>query len=205
MMATDEYFQRLHEVTSSNFLDGVSDQDIQDDIDLYTYVIYLDSLNSDFIDMQALHIELDKLNALMNARWNLKDGTIDINQFYGIYVQNDIYDQINMGTENFVKACFENLLKRSATAGELADGENMVDGVSATLFLQNGNSKGEFVDIMTHNDEFYQGLVIEYYKTLMLRNPTSDEIAVHAQELKTTGDYKALQKLLVTSKEYAGF
>ncbi len=205
LMSLAEYFERYHDITSANFLAGVTDQDIQDQIDLVDYVIYLDSLNGNFIEMQLLEIELDKLYTLQNAPQNLMDGIITINEFYGIYVNNLVYDNINMGTENFVKSCFENMLKRSPTDGELTSGVSMVDGAASILFLENGTSKGDFIEIITNNDEFYQGLVIEYFSTLMLRDPSSAEIAEHAEDLKNTGDYKGLQKEIVTSDEYAGF
>jgi hypothetical protein len=81
----------------------------------------------------------------------------------------------------------------------------MVDGVSTQLFLVDGNSKLDFIDIVTHDTEFYEGLVIGNYRTLLARNPSSVEMDSLTQALEATSDLQDMQKQIFKSKEYAGF
>jgi hypothetical protein len=81
----------------------------------------------------------------------------------------------------------------------------MVDNQTSQVLLQDGNSKGDFMNIIVSSDEFYQGLVIDLYKTFLLREPTSQEISEGITLIKNSGNLKNLQKQLLISKEYAGF
>ena len=61
-------------------------------------------------------------------------------------VSPEIYDEINMGTENFVVSIFQNFFHRYPTAAELYSASNMVDGNQSTIFNTNGSSKKDFIE-----------------------------------------------------------
>ena len=70
-------------------------------------------------------------------------------------MDNLVYDQINMGTFNFVISAFDNLLYRYPTDAEYEAGYTMVeDNVSTTLMGQSGTNRGDFIRIMTEGQAF---------------------------------------------------
>ena len=82
-------------------------------------------------------------------------GSTTISQYFAAFLDNYFYDQVNMGSENFVKGSFSDLFRRIPTASELTNAVTMVDNNPAILFMENGDSKGDFILIVTNNHEFY--------------------------------------------------
>ena len=205
LMDTDEYFDRFYEIYFSTILPGVTGQAILGQIDLYSFQQYQYEQAGDTILAQLLQPEIDKLLALSGLRDAYQQGTIDISEFMGVLVNNYFYDQINMGSENFVLACFEHFFSRYPTDAELQNGVTMVDGFPAQLLLQDGNSKNDFIEITTHDTEFFQGLVIDIYNQLLARLPNSAEMSLAAQMLEGDMDYQAAQRQVMVGFEYAGF
>ena len=122
-----------------------------------------------------------------------------------IFSDNVFYDNINMGSLNFVLACFENYFLRPASTSETTNGEAMVDGESKIILLRNGNSKDDFIQIVTESDEFYEGLVIENYRSYLSRNPNTLESYQATLLFQNSGNLKEMQKIILKTDEYAGF
>ena len=110
-----------------------------------------------------------------------------------------------MGSENFVISCFENFYKRYPTVGELENGVAMVDGQTSRLLLKEGKNKVDFLDILISNSEFFQGRVLDAFRSLLLRDPISQELSEVTEKFITTDDYKNVQKDIAKTDEYAGF
>ncbi len=150
--------------------------------------------------------EIYKATELREASWLYHSNQISINEYKRRMANNYGYDQINMGGENFVIACFENFLKRLPTDEEELAGERMYDGQSARIFMRDGSTKGDFLDIITSTTGFYEGLVIDTYLHLLLRRPNSIEMGWNTADLENgLMDIKTLQHNLAISEEYAGF
>lgn len=52
----------------------------------------------------------------------------------------------------------------------------MVSGNSAQVFFQDGNNQNGFINIIMNTAEFYQGLSIDIYNQLLVRQPDSQEM-----------------------------
>jgi hypothetical protein len=162
--------------------------------------------NGDSALSQYWAYEIYKATELRDASWEYHSGQISINEYKRRMANNYGYDQINMGAENFVIACFENFLKRLPTDQEEIAGETMYDGQPARVFMRDGSTKGDFLDIMTTTTGFYEGLVIDTYLHLLLRMPNSIEMGWNTTALENGEiDIKVLQHNLAISEEYAGF
>jgi hypothetical protein len=109
-----------------------------------------------------------------------------------------------MGTENFVISMFQHFMFRYPTLQELEDGKKMVDGFYAYLFYQEGNTKDDFIRIFFDSDAFYEGRVRDLYKRYVFREPLIQELKNGTDLYKTTNNYKAVQKLILTSDEFVG-
>lgn len=204
LMTSQEYYDRLDDILRNNFLEGFDSLSVVYQINLFRTIAQQDSINGG-VQYIFLNVEIDRMVALQNAKNDYRLGNISLNEFYARYVYNFFYDEVNMGSENFVIACFENLLKRLPTDIELENGVKMVDGESIEIFLTAGDSKLDFVEIVTHVNEFYQGVITDFYATTLVREPTSHEVTTQSIELKSTGDMQAFQRSILISEEYAGF
>jgi hypothetical protein len=199
------YYRQLYEITSEDFINGISIQSIQDQINFFNELAYYDSLNGNPYSAIYYGNENDKMQKVKTATDELKNGNISINEFYFRFLNNHFYDQVNMGTENFVKGSFDDLFRRAPNETELNAAIKMVDNQPSTLFLQSGSNKGDYMNIVTTNDAFYEGLVRRYYQQYLLRNPNSQEIFNGINAIKPTNDFITIQKQILISNEYAGF
>ena len=206
MMNSSEYYDRLYEIYSIKMLGGVDSTEIYSNINVAQYV--LDSLlipNGDSLQAHFFEIEIIRLIELLEAKEEYKNNDISLNEFVRRFMMNNIYDEINMGTENFVLGSFENLFYRSPSANEKSASEDMVDGQSSILFLQNGSSKLDFSTIISTNDEFYHGVIMDLFNAYVSRNPTTEETYGLIGDFKLSGELSVVQLYILTSEEYAGF
>lgn len=205
LMSSQEYYNRFYTVYVEEFLDGVTNQQISGFIAILDQLKNVAQGNGNTVLASYYANEITRTYKLTTLLQDYQSGTVTINEFFATLVNNTIYDDINMGSENFVNACFEGLFKRLPTETELNAGVTMVDGFSAQLLLKDGSSKGDFVDIVTSVNEFYQGLVIDIYNQLLARLPDSQEMGDGTIELATTLNYQMLQRKVMKTDEYAGF
>ena len=154
---------------------------------------------------QLIDMELKKLDELLSSQLDYEGDNININVFYRRFAYNLIYDEINMGTQNFVIACFENLLRRYPTEQELESGINMVDGQNAQLLLKGGNSKVDFLNILVNSTDFYAGRIIDAYESMLLRKPSSNELTELLLPFVESGNYENVLSEILKKDEYAGF
>ncbi|MEX0810770.1 MAG: hypothetical protein WD048_01050 [Chitinophagales bacterium] len=204
-MGDMRYYDRFFEWNSANMLEAINYAIIDTQISELEYVIYLQYANGDTLEAQLLEKENIKLQLLRDAAAELRNENIDVSEFYTRMVNNDFYDEINMGTENFVIATFENLAGRLPTQYELQNGKAMVDGDLAILFLENGNTKDDFMEIFMHSEAFYQGIVQLQFDFLLARNANASELETLLPILKDQGDIRPVQTFILSTDEYAGF
>lgn len=198
------FYQRHYEITASDFINSTSQAQIESQINQFMFVAYLDSVNGNTQNLPFIYLEIERLNRLKEAPVLLSSEQISINKFYERFLDNYFYDQVNMGVDNFVTAAFEDLFKRPPTASELQQSKSMINGQSSSLFLSDGSSKADFMNIMVQSDAFYEGFARKIYLQFLLREPTSIESFDAMNDLKNSG-YNTLIFQLTSSVEYAGF
>lgn len=201
----DIYFDRFFSVTSLIFTEGLEISDFEEKQAEYEAVKQLSRANGDSLFVQIIEYEMLKMDSLIQAKDRLKNEQISLEQFFRAFCFNYVYDEINMGSLNFVQACFENLFGRGPTPDELDRSIKMVDGTSSYLFLRGGNSKSDFLNIMLDNPEFLVGRTKDIYNQLVQRNPNTSEEVVGVQMLQGAANMKGLQVEVAKTKEYAGF
>ena len=79
------------------------------------------------------------------------------------------------------------------------------DNTSGVLMGQVGTNRGDFIRIMTEGQAFYQGMIIWTFKTLLLRDPTPNEISYYMASYVTDKDFEKLQRAIMSTDEYANF
>lgn len=199
-----EWAKNYDALTKARMLNGVDSLLIQSQIQAFETTIQNKLAIGDTLLAFYLEGLQNDLVLLLTSDRELRDGTIDIGEFHRRHLINQFYDEINMGSENFVRATFENFFHRQPTEEELVQSVHMVDGQNAYVFLTDGNSKREFAEIVVRVPSYYEGLVVEAYRNLLARDPYSVEMA-QAVALQEDGDYHRVQRTVIISEEYAGF
>ena len=197
-----EYYDKVLEYNALKLINGPFDTlAIQQQLYIYNQAI-LDPQYADFVDIiQAI---IDNYEALLDMPSQFRNGTIGMQEMHLRLVSNDIYDQINMGSFNFVLSMFNNFLFRDPTGDEHDAGITMVDGFVAVVFFETANSKEEFINIFIHSDDYYEGQVRELYLRYLFREPTSAEQGYHSVRYKGSSDYQRLQEDILSTDEFVG-
>ena len=196
-----EYYENLYKNYYTYLLVNFDTAQITQYIMLYQYFLTQPQY-SQYID--RLNYEIARLETLRGVYPNLVAGNITVAQMHRIMIDNSFYDELNMGTENFVISSFEHFFSRYPTDAELAEANNIVDGLSGVLFFQIGTSKDDFLDILFGSEDYYGGQVKIVYNAYLFRQPTSEESALYSTYYKNTDDYKGLLKKVLTTDEYVG-
>jgi len=205
LQQTTEYSNALDELMRSRFLNSIDTISIRKDIDEIRWDEYVaDSLGLNF-QAQIYKEAGDELQRVLDAPSDYQNQIINFNQYNQRMCLNAIYDDINMGADNFVLACYETMFGRLPNGSELDIARSMVYGGQRILYGMQGASKTELVMILTTTDEFYEGLIYNTYLNIMVRKPTDAEISVRMATLKTEKRIENLQADLLKTDEYAGF
>ncbi|MEX1188825.1 MAG: hypothetical protein WED33_06160 [Bacteroidia bacterium] len=201
ILEKNDFYSREFEIARINLLNGLDTLQIRDFINTFEYLLTLPSFEEQWPLIQT---ELDRIYPLQNSVQDLISGNASISAVHKRCLYNNFYDEINMGSLNFVIACFQNLLLRNPTAYESEQGVLMVDGFNALLFLESGQSKSDFLDIFIESDDYYEGQVQLLFNRFLFRAPNSEEMTTYSELYKNSGNYKSLISEILSTDEYAG-
>jgi hypothetical protein len=195
------YYQRIFDIAFSDLLSSV---DTGYFVFLsYDYAKLLETL-TDPNAIEALNGELEEIQAVLNILVDFQENGLRVTDMYKRLVDNDPYDEINMGTENFILSLFQYFLNRYPTDSELENATLMINGNSSVLFYEEGDSKDDFIKIFFNQHEYYEGQVMALYERYLYRKPDSEEMTLLANSYKTSEDYQALQRAILITEEYSG-
>lgn len=201
VLANQDYLTNLFDQARVALVNGTDTSEFQNEIALYQLLL-TDPQYAAFYPF--FNEEIDLLEKVLDIPTDLANGSIDIVEVHRRLIHNKVYDDINMGTQNFVISMFQNFLGRYPTGDELERSELMVDGFASQIFLQVGDSKDDFIDIFFNSLDYFEGQVTDLYNRYLFRAPSSVEMSENALNYQANQDYKALQKSILTSAEFAG-
>lgn len=206
------YYQRFYDMAKARVLEGASDAEIYEKISMLERNFLIDSLNGDtvpagnFISSALAALEIEKLENVLFIRRQYQGDSIEVDEIFRRLCNNAVYDEINMNTFNFIRATFDNLFYRFPTDAEFAAAWEMCEkNHSANIFGMNGQTKGDFLRIVTASREFYEGMIMWAYLSLLARFPTSAETSALIKDFYTDHDFQKVQKKIMLTNEYANF
>lgn len=184
---------------SDRILDGIDTTQVRESADIFQYRVDNSGTQNEKDYWQWL---LDRTNNNLVALegWYNQDSTY--NSLVGWMVRMPIYDEINMGTENFVVSIYQHFYHRYPTDHELTQASKMVDRQWGLLYGVNGNSKADFLNIFLNQGEFQQGVIINAFESYLNRIPTTIESDKYHDHFNNGWDYLKLQRYLLTSSEF---
>ena len=200
------YYNRMYNMTKVRMVEGASLAEINEILGPIENQARLDSITGNLVGYAEAMLIVNKLYKLIGAGILYRDSVIDLKGLHTIMVDNAVYDRINMNTFNFINATFDNLLFRFPTEQEFLTGFFMVeDNQPGLLFGESGQDKDEYIDILTNSREFYEGQIIWEYRTLLARDPTTQETENHMQTFFYDHNLCKVQEEIIISDEYAHF
>jgi hypothetical protein len=174
----------------------------------FSHWIYLFNLFLQDTSQQSLwpyfQYQKDRMVDMQNAYYDYVNDSIEINELHRKLCNNYLYDQINMGSANFVISTFMQLINRNPTNAEQQAGVSMVDGNNAILFLQAGSSKDDYLNIFTSSSNYFEGQVVFMYLKYLNRNPTTIEMTDGTLKYSTSNDYTSVQRDILSTDEFIG-
>lgn len=201
ILAKPGYNQRLYDISISTLLNNMDTAQITQFIGLFAYLLTDPQYMASWPQLQ---IEKTKLELLKTSVADLNTETINIIGLHKRCIHNYFYDQLNMGTENFVVSTFQNFFYRYPTDDELIHAKRIVDGFEDVIFLETGYNKNDFINIFFAYDNYFEGQVRDLYLRYLFREPTSVEMSAKTISYKNSLNYKALQKEILSMEEYIG-
>ncbi|NNM15446.1 MAG: hypothetical protein HKO56_02220, partial [Bacteroidia bacterium] len=196
-----EYNNRIYDLARADYLNNVDTLDIIGQIALYQSLL-LDS--SYYLLWDIIEYEKERAEKLQEIPADLLSGLIDIKEVQKRCSDNYVFDDLNMGSLNFVVAVFQNIIRRYPTMSELNASIEMVDGTTSILFFEVGSSKDDFLDIFFDSSDYYEGQVRDLYLRYLLREPNTVEMSAASIKYKNSDDYKQLHKDILILDEYMG-
>jgi hypothetical protein len=200
------YYHRMYDMIKVRLLEGASNAYISQDLGIYYQSYVVDSVNGNMLDANKKLLEYHKLNNVLIAELQYYNGIIEINEMHRRMIYNSVYDNINMNTFNFINATFDNLLFRFPTPYEFDEVYLMINDNTAQIVLgSSGNNKENFSSIICTSREFYEGVIIWAYGTLLAREPSTQEIDFLMQSFYQNHDFQWVQRQIMKTDEYAHF
>ena len=185
-----DYADQLFAIAHINLLNNEDTNEVGFFIGTFQLIL-LDSNNQG--QWEASKMEISRLQDFQRIRFELKSGRINSASMHGRCVNNYIYDQINMGTVNFVVSLWQHFLNRYPTNAELSGATSMVDGIHSVVFLKSGESKKDFLNIFFQSTDYFEGQVRELYLRYLFRQPNSSEMSEETIKYKNSKKFKELQ------------
>jgi hypothetical protein len=200
------YFLRLYEQSKVRLLEGVSDGEIGEEVDVFYNEFLKDSLEGDTVGMAYWLEQMSPLGRVLTSQYEYRAGFIEINEMYARMLNNPIYDKINMNSINFIRSAFDNLFFRFPTQAEFDTSFPIIENNQPSLiFGQSASNKEEYIDILVNSREYHEGMIRWAYKSLLAREPGSTELKSAMDYYYQNRDFQEVQRNILTSDEYANF
>lgn len=201
---------RIYDLLTFRLCEGFSTADFMYYYGLVQYGVKIDSLTGNWASFYAGKDEAAKLLFAAQAKWKYYHNEIEIEEYCAGLINNSVTftktDSYMGNEDNTIKYTFNDLLFRQYTVNEFNISRDMIlNGKSGVLFGKSGHSKGDYMYILTHSNEFYEGTIKWLYKTFLARYPSTEEIVPLMSTLPVDKDIQKIQRNILKTDEYANF
>lgn len=200
------YHHQIYDKSKARMIEGASEFEIQHEISLLEDAIRRDSLAGNYEQLMLDKYEQQKLIDIIEAEALYMHDSISLGKMLGSMANNKIYDIINMNTFNFIQASFDNIFFRFPTDHEFYTCFDIVEyNQSGVLWGKSAQNKEEMINLWINSQEFLNGQVVWLYRSLLARDPNSQEMAYGIKSLYENDDIQKLEREIIATDEYAHF
>lgn len=197
---------QLYVRAKGRIIEGEADDEIEFDISQLEQKYVKDSLLGNEIGMAFANQEILKLQAVLDAAKEIEVAHLPLSELYRRMIFNEIYDEINMGSFNYVNATFDDLFFRFPTEAEFEAGFEVIEYNRSRIVLGvNCQSKREYAEVLTNSREFHEACIEADFLSFLGRTASQEEILELLPILYVEQDYEQVQRIIMKTKDYAGF
>lgn len=200
------YYQRIYDLSKARFMEGASDPEIAQFIGNLEFAITVARLEGDSISVYSAIDAKRKYENILKSKRLYRIGKITYGEMCAAMMNNSIYDNINMGSFNFVNATFDDLYGRTPTKEEFAKAYDIIDkNTPGELFGQWAANKNEYCALLTTSPEYFESQIRWIYYVLLQREATTQEVINLFDDYSKTKNLQKVQLEILKSDEYAQF
>lgn len=210
LMGGDDAYREVHDRKvfddlSGRFLDGTGQETLIAEMEFQRFLAEQDSLAGG-IAYPFFNLLADRLERVILSIEAHRAGTIDWREVNRRFCDNVTYDEINMNSFNFVNATFDDLYGRYPTEAEFEQAYAAVEfGSPSVLFGEVVQDKDSYLQVLVADPEFEEGAVRWWAEKLLVRPITGAEMVAWREVAGPDVDVRELQRILISSDEYADF
>ena len=165
-----------------------------------------DSLNGNWEGYAINQAHAERLLAVLECPVALELQEIEVRDACARMMWNDVYDQINMNSFNFVNASFDDLYQRFPTKAEFDVSYNIIEYNQPNLiFGFSANDKPSYIEALVWNPEWNEGMVRWQFRSFLASDPSDAEVLEAVDEFGLDNLTADIQRYILQSDEYAGF
>lgn len=200
------YYQRIYDLSKARFLEGATDGEISQFIGNLNFAIKVSRLNGDSIGVYSALAAKARYEKILRSKREYRTGLITYSEMCAAMLNNDIYDQINMNSFNFVFASFDDLFGRNPTQDEFTRAYDIIDkNIPREIFGKWAANKNEYCEVLTTSAEFYESQIRWVYYVLLQREATTQEVINLYTDFALTRNMQKVQLQILKTDEYAQF
>lgn len=200
--AQPDFIQHLYLNAKQDYLNGVEDAEIKNDLASDSFQIKFAIALGDIGAQYYWEVTYALRDSILAIPADLQSGKITYRQMLRRIILNPYYDEINMGVANFSFAVFESFLFRAPTTEEWQKAQDMCNGSLSTILGKNGSNKADFTDICLSSNNFYEGQVNTCFSRYLKRRPSSAEMDAYTKIYYQSDSIKDLIESIVTTSDY---
>lgn len=201
IVSKTDFFENEFAIMRSNFLNNADSSTFAGTKSIINLALSATSNPVEIAFWEAELVRVDRLILLEDQFSNQTKNSVEAHQ---VVVDNFVYDEINMGAENYVVSLFQNFLLRYPTVEELQAGKAIFEGKSAILFTENAKNRNELITVFFNSNEYYEGQVRASFLRFLYREPTSNEISLLLNQFKINNNVAAIHTYALSLDEYIG-
>lgn len=194
----------LPNVYAQNKIDLLNNADTSEFTQWITIFEFLLTDSANIFLFPILQAEILRLEKLQSAFPEFTTGSITLDELHRRMCNNYIYDQINMGSANFVISSYQHLLNRNPTGSEQTAGVSMVESNNAVLFLQAGSSKTDYLNIISNSRNYHEAQVVYLFQKYLNRVPTTQEMNIETAKYVGASGPETVQIDILSTNEFVG-
>jgi hypothetical protein len=176
----DRFKLNIYSWLIDDYLESVTEGEIMNGIVDSEQIVY-GSRNMDIYE--RVQLDYERWKALKSAKQDLISKKLAYQDLIILMLNNPRFDEINMGSDNFVNRTFYLLLNRYPTEYERLNGVKMVEGQSGILFFKGGQGKIDYLDLLVSNDSYVEYQLKYWYEKLTLKEMSTNQLSVYLNEL----------------------
>jgi len=200
------YIMRIYNLSKLRFLEGVDDGEIYQQIGNINFYIQVSRLNGDSIGVYYGLNEIAKYENIIASTYALFQNKINYNQLCGFMINNGIYDNINMGSFNFVNATFDDILNRKPTADEFQHAYEIIDkNKPQTIFNQKASNKNEYIEALINYYGFFEAQIHWWHYQYVRKEIPSSQLLELLNLYLNSRDISLIQAHILSTDIYAQF